>query len=523
MILVIPDSTANERGTGWNTMDPTPEYPVDDVAFLLALIDELDATLNIDRKRVYAGGFSNGGQMTHFLAARTTNVFAAVAAVGSAIGSSRGTDAIIYTPPPAGPIPAMIVNATNDCKRPFWGGINDDGQLQPAVFESVAHYTNANACASLSALSTNRFVTNNASIHRFAQCPTNGLGPAALITNLVIREHYQLTCFPGTEVLFVTLTDGAHIWPSATDNVGFDADREVLEFFLRHCNCDAPGATNTLVVPATPGVYDLTLCDQNYNRFFRLMVPTGYTAAAAAPLVFALHGGEQTVASFSAEHPALFARCNADDVVLVLPQALDHPVTRETLWANKPFDYVVDDRLFVTNLLGHLAGALNIDLRRVYACGFSGGGSFSHYLASTTTGLLAAIAPVCTQTGWNDPNTGAILAPPPPLEAVPVMMVRGTNDTKRPYYGGLNIDGVLCRSAADDVAYWTAGNGCNPAFSTTVNANVTIYQHSICLGTTEVILVRVDGMPHIWPDASDGYTLDANDAVITFLLRHARP
>ncbi|HXG47503.1 MAG TPA: PHB depolymerase family esterase, partial [Methylomirabilota bacterium] len=86
VILVFPDGTASERGTGWNTLDPTPEHPIDDVGFLLALIDELDTALNIDRKRVYAGGFSNGGKMCHFLGARTTNVFAAFAAVGSAIG-----------------------------------------------------------------------------------------------------------------------------------------------------------------------------------------------------------------------------------------------------------------------------------------------------------------------------------------------------------------------------------------------------------------------------------------------------
>jgi poly(3-hydroxybutyrate) depolymerase len=69
---------------------------------------------------------------------------------------------------------------------------------------------------------------------------------------------------------------------------------------------------------------------------------------------------------------------------------------------------VVDDRVFFTDLLEHIATSLNVDRKRAYVCGFSGGGSFCRWLAATTPGLLAAIAPVFTQTGWIEPkNTPA--------------------------------------------------------------------------------------------------------------------
>ena len=42
------------------------------------------------------------------------------------------------------------------------------------------------------------------------------------------------SCAPGTEVVFVTLTDGGHLWPDSGDNVGFDANYAVIEFFKRH-------------------------------------------------------------------------------------------------------------------------------------------------------------------------------------------------------------------------------------------------------------------------------------------------
>jgi poly(3-hydroxybutyrate) depolymerase len=41
-------------------------------------------------------------------------------------------------------------------------------------------------------------------------------------------------CAPGTEVIFVTLTDGGHTWPDRNDNLGVDANEDVLRFFLRH-------------------------------------------------------------------------------------------------------------------------------------------------------------------------------------------------------------------------------------------------------------------------------------------------
>lgn len=518
VILVYPNGTDDANGTGWNILPPSPGNPVDDVGFLLALIDELDQSLNIDRKRIYAGGFSNGGQMCHRLAATTTNVFAAYAAIGSAVASTFGTGALVYQDPPLQPSPVMIVNATNDCKRPFWGGVNDEGTLQPPAHDSVTHWTNGNACVSAPIISTNVVVTNH--INRvFASC--GGPYPPfnAPKTNLVIREHYQLGCAPGTEVQFVTLTDGGHSWVEAADNVGFDASREVLEFFLRHCRCDVAEAA-PVETPTAPGQHEFRFCDQGYSRLVRLQIPAGYNPAVAAPLAFVFHGGQQTVAEFSALHPALFTKANAENMLLVLPQATIHPQSRDTLWGDRPFDVVVDDRSFFTNLLEHLDATLNVDRLRVYGTGFSNGGEFCNWLAASQPGYLAAIAPVCAQTGWNEPDaSGPIVSPPAPLEPIAVLIVRGGLDPKRPFNGGLNIDGVECRSASDDASYWSSGNFCAGAPVVTSAPGVMRWQQAACSGTTETTLVRVDALGHAWPDAPP---FNANVNVIDFLLSHSR-
>ena len=232
LILALPNGVADERGTGWSNRDPEPgEYQVNDVSFLLALLDRLDATLTLDRRRIYSGGFSAGGVMSYYLSSRTTNVLAAIAAVESAIGGSRDTNAPIVTnPPPSGPLSAFILNCTNSCGRPYYGGLSDAGSLMTPAIAAAYFWTNANLCTAAMTATTNTFVSSN--INRFSAC---GYKPPASEpqTNQVIIQRW-LTCTGATEVFFVTLTDGGHIWPDGNDNLGFDANREVLRFFLQH-------------------------------------------------------------------------------------------------------------------------------------------------------------------------------------------------------------------------------------------------------------------------------------------------
>jgi len=522
MILVFPQSTESERGTGWVNYDPEPGEPyVDDVQFILDLLEHLAATLNIDRQRVYAAGFSNGGQLVHYLGARTTNTFAAYASIASSHGGSRGGTNIVYTPPPLEPMSILIVNATNDCARPFFGGPTPQGSIQPAAIEAAHHWTTNNICLDDPFVKAVTNVINSSTRPNFPDdCPDAQPPPNTPWTNTVQRTTW-IGCTSWVEVVFVELSDGGHLWPDADDNVGFDTNAEVIDFFNRHCRCDQP---SPLVVPTTPGNFLRELCDQGYRRQFRISVPTGYVAAVSSPLVFTFHGGEETIAGFTAQHPELYTKCNIEGLILVMPQATDHPQTGQTLWGNKPFDRVVDDNAFVLNLLGILDGALNLDRKRVYACGFSGGGSFSHYLGITTTNRFAAIAPVCTMSGWNDPDTGALVVPPPALQPIPVLMVRGNLDARRPYNGGPNNTGQLTFSAAEDVDYWTNQNSCTSTVLTNSLAiNVTQFTHPNCTGTTEVQLIRIGGMPHIWPDAPDGFNYNANVDVIDFLLTHVRP
>ncbi|MGH7342156.1 MAG: thrombospondin type 3 repeat-containing protein, partial [Candidatus Rokuibacteriota bacterium] len=61
---------------------------VNDVGFIRAVVEEVSAMGNIDHRRVYATGLSNGGAMTHRLACQAADVFAAAAPVSFPLNTS---------------------------------------------------------------------------------------------------------------------------------------------------------------------------------------------------------------------------------------------------------------------------------------------------------------------------------------------------------------------------------------------------------------------------------------------------
>jgi polyhydroxybutyrate depolymerase len=74
-ILVIPTGAGN----AWNGAGCCGNTNLDDVALFKALITEVSKHANVDSKRVYATGLSNGGYMSYRLGCEAADVFTAVA------------------------------------------------------------------------------------------------------------------------------------------------------------------------------------------------------------------------------------------------------------------------------------------------------------------------------------------------------------------------------------------------------------------------------------------------------------
>jgi polyhydroxybutyrate depolymerase len=123
-ILVLPEGRpdpSNADRHHWNDCraDIDNEDAVsaeDDVGYIDALIDWLEADVAVDPARIYVTGASNGGMMTFRLAMQLGGRFAAAAAVIANLPDPS------ECPFEAAPLPILIMNGTADPLIPYEGG-----------------------------------------------------------------------------------------------------------------------------------------------------------------------------------------------------------------------------------------------------------------------------------------------------------------------------------------------------------------------------------------------------------------
>lgn len=92
---------------------------IDDVSFTRAVIDQLALDREVDRSRVYALGFSNGGHMTFRLALEAPDLVAGIIAIGADFPAPDNLDCRIVD----GRHPAVVlIQGTHDPISPYGGG-----------------------------------------------------------------------------------------------------------------------------------------------------------------------------------------------------------------------------------------------------------------------------------------------------------------------------------------------------------------------------------------------------------------
>jgi len=89
----------------------------DDVAFARALVKDVESTVCVDTKRVYAVGFSMGGGMSNYLACKAADLFAAVGPASFDLTMQNEGDC-----KPSRPITVIEWRGKNDTVVPYAGG-----------------------------------------------------------------------------------------------------------------------------------------------------------------------------------------------------------------------------------------------------------------------------------------------------------------------------------------------------------------------------------------------------------------
>jgi polyhydroxybutyrate depolymerase len=119
LVIAVPlGAQSPDGGPGWNDCraDAQSNPKTNDVTFIRELIEALARSRAVDRRRIFASGISNGGNMALRLALELSDQFAAVAVVSSAMPKVNACG------PPAHPVSALFMNGTADPVLPYDGG-----------------------------------------------------------------------------------------------------------------------------------------------------------------------------------------------------------------------------------------------------------------------------------------------------------------------------------------------------------------------------------------------------------------
>ena len=233
------------------------------------------------------------------------------------------------------------------------------------------------------------------------------------------------------------------------------------------------------------------------NREYIIYVPQNYSPSISTPILFALHGGSGYANDFMNYEADLRSISDTAGFILVYPQALEDPNDgNSTNWLHKePTNH--KDIFFIETLIDTISSEYNIDLNRIYACGYSLGGMFSYELACQLNHKIAAIASVAGATFYGAFANCNITHP------TAVLTINGTLDGTHPYNGFPNV----YFSIPDINNFWINNNNTDviPIITQIPNINVsdgsTVERYSWqngngCVTVEELKIINGD---HDWP------------------------
>ena len=129
------------RGGTWNVGQAWDRSTTDDVAFARAILQNLERSFPLDRRRIYATGLSLGGMLTYRLACEMSDTFAAIAPVSAAMTEPNCR--------PHSPVAVFHVHGTADENVPLHGGagrLTGVGRSWPPVARGIEFWAQFDHC-----------------------------------------------------------------------------------------------------------------------------------------------------------------------------------------------------------------------------------------------------------------------------------------------------------------------------------------------------------------------------------------
>ncbi|MFG2680379.1 alpha/beta hydrolase family esterase [Streptomyces sp. NPDC048392] len=291
-------------------------------------------------------------------------------------------------------------------------------------------------------------------------------------------------------------------------------DGDIRQYLLNRPPASAPASASALAPASAPG--------------------SASADDGPRPLLIAFHGRGADAAELRAK-TRLERAAAARGMLVAFPEGLDHGWGAGAQATKQRPDPGLDVR-FTEALIKHLVRTERADPERVYAAGFSNGGSMALRMAAERPALLAGAASVSGQLPAGD-------AAVKPTGPIPVMVVYGADDPVRPLAGLPSpppdpeepiLPTVSARDSAE--AFAAAGGAGEPVTREEKGYDRTVWRLADDApvgdrphGTVRLLVVHDAG--HTWPGSSvpppEGFgpvskALDATDTILDFFAAPGR-
>lgn len=206
-IVLYPDAIGSPRS--WDVVIDNENN--NDIMFIKGLIKLIQRQYNIDSRRIYVTGHSNGAMMAYKIVIEVPDTVAAMAAVNGTIvnngmQSSQSNDSKTSI---------FIINGRKDPIVLPGGKVQKDSTYWWPIDKTVNYWVQAK------------------------KCKTSESTVSQLYKNRVLSTTY-FSCLGGSVVTYYDIMNGKHIWPGGrtlngyVNNPIFDATEIIWDFFQKH-------------------------------------------------------------------------------------------------------------------------------------------------------------------------------------------------------------------------------------------------------------------------------------------------
>ncbi|MHC4080877.1 MAG: hypothetical protein ACYS15_14645 [Planctomycetota bacterium] len=209
-LYLYPTGTSDLLGNPfWNATDACCNLfgsGVDDSAYLLNIIQQMQALYNVDARSIHFAGHSNGGFMSYRMACDHANLVASIASFAGATFLDPADCA------PVEPVYTLQIHGTSDDVINYNGGCIPLGGCYPGAVQTVETWAGYDGCSLVGEPQPDMLDID-------AGIPGD--------ETTVVR--YDDGCLPGGSAELWTIAGGSH-----SPNLSADFNRLVLEYLLAH-------------------------------------------------------------------------------------------------------------------------------------------------------------------------------------------------------------------------------------------------------------------------------------------------